>query len=69
MSEIATKPCGRPLLLGKLDEDVQSYIKALRKAGAPINVSVVLAASNGVISAKNRSLLLSHGGHIELNRP
>lgn len=55
---------GRPPLLGKFDGDVQIYIKALRKAGTPVNVSV-LAAAEGIVTAKNRNLLLKCGGHVE----
>ena len=40
-----TKPCGHPLLLGKFDQDVLMYIKALHKAGTLINVSLVFAAA------------------------
>ena len=36
VNEIFTKPRGRHLLLGKFNQDVQMYIKALRKAGTPI---------------------------------
>lgn len=69
VKKITAKIRGRPLLLGEFDSDVQMYIKALRKAGTPISVPVVLAAAEGVIMAKNRSILLKNGGHIELNRP
>ena len=69
VKRIAAKTRGSPLLLGEFDSDVQAYIKALGKAGTPVNVPVVLAAAEGVIIAKNRSLLLKYGGHIELNRP
>ena len=33
-----------------------------------INVAVTLAAAEGIITARNQSLLLKYGGHIELNR-
>ena len=69
VSKIVTKPRGRPLLLGEFDGDIQTHIKAFRKAGTPVSVSVVLAAAEGVITARNRSLLLKYGGHIELSRP
>ena len=56
-------------LVGEFDSDVQMYIKALRKAGTPVSVPVVLAAAEGVLTARNRSALLKYGGHIELGRP
>ena len=68
MKEIAVKTRGRPLLVGEFDVDIQTYIRALRKAGTPVSVPVVLAAAEGVITA-NRSALLKYGDHIELGRP
>lgn len=53
VKEIAVKTRGRPLLVGEFDNDVQMYIKALRKAGTPVSVPVVLAAAEGVITARN----------------
>ena len=69
VKKIAVKTRGRPLLLGELDSDVQQYVKALRKAGTPVSVPVMLAAAEGVIMANNRSLLSKYVGHIQLNRP
>jgi len=57
VSEIVSKPQGRPLVLGKLDGDVQDHIKALLKAGTPTNVSVILAAAECMRTARTRSLL------------
>ena len=54
---------GRPLTIGELDGVVQSYIRALREAGTPINASIVIAAAN---CSKDRSLLAENGGHIDL---
>ena len=51
-----------------MDKDVQKYIRALRKEGTPINTAAVLAAAEGVITAKDRTLLASNGGHKELKR-
>ena len=69
VSNISTKPGGRPLLIGELDSEVQAYVKALRKAGTPVRVPVVIAAAEGIVTARNRTLLLKFGGHIELARP
>ena len=51
------------VLVGEFDVDIQTYIRALRKAGTPVSVPVVLAATEGVITAKNRSALLKYGGY------
>ena len=69
VDKIMSCKCGRPLELGKeLDNDVQKYVKALRKAGTPINTAVILAAVEGIITAKDQALLDSNGGHIQLNK-
>lgn len=57
---------GRPLTIGALDGVVQSYIRALREAGTPINASIVIAAANGIVCSKDCSLLAENGGHIDL---
>ena len=69
VDKITSHKRGRPLELGKeLDNDVQKYVKALRKAGTPINTAVILAAVEGIITAKHQTLLASNGGHIQLNK-
>ena len=67
--EISVKTRGHSLLVGEFDIDIQMYIKAFRKGGTPVSVPVVLAAAEGVITARHRSALLKYGGHIELGRP
>ena len=46
-----------PLTLGVIDREVQaySYIKALRKAGTPVSIQVVLAAAEGIVMAREYS--------------
>ena len=65
---IPTKLMGRPLTLGDIDETVQKYIKALRVAGTAISAPLVLAAAQGIVEAKDRTLLVEHGGSIQLTR-
>ncbi len=36
---------------------VQAYIRALRKAGTPVNVNIVLAAAEGAVTAVDGTLL------------
>ena len=60
---------GRPLCLGvNSDSEVQQYVLALRQAGTPVTGHLVLAAAEGIITAKDRSLLAENGGHITLTR-
>ena len=70
--KLLTKAQGKPLLLGeKLDQAVQEYITNLRKVGRSVNSVIVLAAANdviGVIAAKDKSLLMEHGGHLVLTK-
>ena len=67
VDKIVSRKCGRPLALGKeLDDDAQKFVKALRKAGTPINTAVILAAVERIITAKDRTLLVCNSGHIKL---
>ena len=48
--------------------DSYSYsTQSIKGSLAPVSVPVVLAASKGVIMARNWSLLSKYGGHLELN--
>ena len=51
-----------------VDQEVQKYIRALRAAGTAISVPLVLAAAQGIIEAKDRTLLVENGGSINLTR-
>ena len=48
---------------------MQAYIRALRKAGTPVNVNIVLAAAEGAVTAVDGTLLKKNGGTFELKRP
>ena len=67
ITQLAKKKRGRPLSLGNLDEKVQQYIRALRKAGTLVNARVVLAAAEGIVTATDRTLLFENDGHIKLS--
>ena len=57
------------MLLGKqLDDKVQNYVEALCNAGMPIGSSVIMAAGEGMIRAHDRTLLVQHGGRIEITK-
>ena len=67
VQEISRKKSGRPLLLpDKLDVKVQECIKELRRNGACVGTSVVVATAKGVIMNKNADFLVSNGGYIDL---
>ena len=54
---LPTKPRGRPLMLGDLDDLVKDYVKQLREAGGVVSTDVVMAAARGIVISKNRALL------------
>ena len=56
------------MALGDLQKDVQAYLKALRRAGTPGNVPLVLAAATELVIAKDQTILKQHGGYLELKR-
>ena len=60
---------GRKVLIGnQLDAKVQEYVRALRNAGTPIGSSIVMAAGEGIVNAHDRTLLVEHGGHIQITK-
>ena len=42
-------------------------MRALRKAGSPVNARVVLAAAEEIVTATDCTLLFENGGHIKLS--
>lgn len=43
-------------------------IEALRVGGGVMNTAIVMAAANGIVSAKEVTLLPSRGGNIDVNK-
>ena len=65
MQKLPTTPQGRPLPLGQAwDTSVQEYIKALRTVGGVVNTRIVMAAADGIVAARDQSLLMQYGGHL-----
>ena len=59
VQKLPTKPQGMPLLLGRaLDTAVHEYIKALRTVGGVINTTIVTAIADGIMVARDQSLLV-----------
>ena len=50
---LPSRKCGKPLALGELDSEVQSYVCALRKAGMAIGTAVILAAAEGIVVSRD----------------
>ena len=69
VNSLPTKPRGRPLLLGQdLDKAVQEYVSAVRTVGGVINTTIVMAATEGIVSAHDVAKLSLHGGHIHITK-
>ena len=67
VKSLPVKKRGRPLLLGtKLDDDVKSYVKAVREAGGVITTSITIAAATAIVRQADRNLLFENGGPITL---
>ena len=69
IKSLPTKSQGRPLMLGEqLDAAVQDYIQGMRTVGGVVNTTIVLAAAEGIITARDQSLLVQNGSHIKLTK-
>ena len=71
VTELVTKEKGRPLMFGiEMDKAVQEYniISSLRVTGGVVNTAIVMGAAKGIASARDASKLVSHGGHIDINK-
>ena len=60
VKHIQSRKRGCSLTLGEVDMKVQAYIKALRKAGTPVNLNIVLAAAEGIVTAVDKTLLKTY---------
>ena len=66
---LPVKKQGRPVALGEdPDQQVQTYICAIRSAGAIVSTAIVRAAARGIVSSTNRSQLCEFGGHLTLSK-
>ena len=52
----------------ELDSAVKEYIKALRMVGGVINNNIVMAAAEGIVTPRDKSLLVKYGGQIEITK-
>ena len=61
---LETKERKRPLKLGaEMDAAVQEYIESLRLTGTVANATVVMAAAEGIVAARDVTKLRQHDGH------
>ena len=69
--ELPEKKRGRPLLLGEdLEEQVKVFLHQVRGYGGVINAPIAfkLAASKGIVMAKDANMLSENGGSISLTK-
>ena len=52
-----------------MDSTVQGYIKSMREVGGVVTTAIVMAAAEGIVAARDESLLVQHCGHIEITKP
>lgn len=65
IESLPIKQKGRPLLVGaKLDKAIQDYLVSLRSAGGVVNTAILLAAAEGIISARCPGKLQKQGGDL-----
>ena len=57
VKKLATMTRGRPLTLGKLDEQVKNFILALRRKEGVVNTVVAIAAAKALIQKSNEDHL------------
>jgi hypothetical protein len=67
LTELPKYKTGRPLLLGKYDEEVLNYVRKLRKSGTIVNRQILIAGANGILQQKAKNVLRENGGHIDLD--
>ena len=67
LTELPKYKIGRPLLLGKYDEEVLNYVRKLRKSGTIVNRQIFIAGVNGILQQKAKNVLRENGGHIDLD--
>ena len=66
---LPTKQCGRPPLLeSTLDNQVKEYITAVRARAGMVNTAIILAATEGIVSATDQSLYQQHRGTLVLTK-
>ena len=57
------------MMLGEqLDTKVKNYVITLQSAGTPIGSSIVMAVGEGIVNAHDRTMLVQHGGHIQITK-
>ena len=57
-----------PLLLGKYEEDVKTYVSYVRNCGGVINTHLLIGCAKGIMKNKDRQLLFEYGCTINITK-
>ena len=68
VTSLPLKSHGRPLVLGKFDDQVKEYVMKLRAAGRVVNTTVVMGVMCGIILSHDRTLLYGNGGYVKITK-
>ena len=72
VTEVTELQEGRPQLLGEelddLDQQVKTYLHALRSSGVVVNTAIALACAQGIVISNDANLLACNGRHITLTK-
>jgi hypothetical protein len=59
---------GRPLVLGKYDEEVLKHVKKIEADGGIVNSWIIMSISKAVLMHRQKSLLAEFGGPIDITK-
>lgn len=68
LAALPKSPGGNSLMLGSLDSEVQNWIRQVRHNGGVINLRIVLAGTDAIVTKFDRKKFAQFGGHIEITK-
>lgn len=68
ISELPKGDRGRPLVLGKYDEEVLRLVKKIEADGGIVNSWIIMSISKAVLMHRQKSLLAEFGGPIDITK-
>lgn len=68
ISELPKGDRGRPLVLGKYDEEVLKHVKKIEADGGIVNSWIIMSISKAVLMHRQKSLLAEFGGPIDITK-
>lgn len=68
ISELPKGDRGRPLVLGKYDDEVLKHVKKIEAQGGIVNSWIIMSISKAVLMHRQKSLLAEFGGPIDITK-